>query len=99
MKRTLTQERYSQAVDATASAFDIERVALVSRRRGRAVAAARLALYAALYDGCLTTYEEIGAFTNRDHTTVIWGVARARSIAAVDPGYAAAVAQIAQAVT
>jgi chromosomal replication initiation ATPase DnaA len=98
MKLTLTNERFDSAVQEAARIFEIERAALMARRRTRAVIPARLALYAALYDGCNTTFEEIAWFLNRDHTTVIYGVNRARELAAQDADYARAVEQIKAAV-
>lgn len=63
----------------------------------RAVTRARLALYAALYAACETSYPELARTLNRDHSTLLWGVKKAAAMAAADRDYATAVIQIAKA--
>lgn len=94
MKPALTSERFDRAVDITAKVFEVPHREILSKVRIPSVTRARLALYAAIYDACQTSYSEMARRLKRDHTTLIWGVNRAREMAADDPEYAVALARV-----
>lgn len=97
MKPALTPNRLDQAVTAAACAFEVPRRELISRCRLPAVARARLALYAALYQTCETSYPELARYLRRDHTSILSGCRKARAMADADPDYAALLARITEA--
>ena len=97
MKPALTPNRLDRAVTAAACAFEVPRRELVSRCRLPAVARARLALYAALYLACETSYPELSRYLRRDHTTILIGVRRAEDRMSRDREYAHAVRRIMEA--
>lgn len=97
MKPALTPERITRAVSAAAERFEVPAREITSRCRVPSVTRARLALYAALYDGCETSYKEMAWRLNRDHSTLVWGVQQARAKAAADPDYAVALARVTEA--
>lgn len=90
MKPALTPARLYRTLDAAALLFDVPRRSIAGNGRTRSVAAARQAVYATLYLGCNTSFAEVGHALGRDHTTVIWGVAKAEQLAANNEDYAAA---------
>lgn len=98
MRPALTPERIARAALAAGRAFDVPPRTIIGRRRLPAIVRARLALYAALYRACETSYKQIGRLLNRDHTTVLYGVREAERDAAADPEFAAALAQVIAAV-
>lgn len=98
MKPALTPNRLDQAVTAAACAFEVPRKELISRCRMPAVARARLALYAALYLACETSYPELSRYLRRNHTTILLGVRRAEDRMGRDNDYAHAVRRIMEAV-
>ena len=97
MKPALTPNRLDRAVTAAACAFEVPRRELVSRCRLPAVARARLALYAALYLACETSYPELSRYLRRDHTTILIGVRKAEDRMTRDREYAHAVGRIMEA--
>lgn len=97
MKPALTPNRLEQAVTAAACAFEVPRREIISRCRMPAVARARLALYAALYQACETSYPELARYLRRDHTTILIGVRKAEYQMTRDQGYARAVGRIMEA--
>jgi chromosomal replication initiation ATPase DnaA len=97
MKPALTPDRIAHAVVAAGRAFEVAPRAIISRRRLPSITRARMALYAALYRACETSYPQIGRLLNRDHTTVLYGVREAERDAAADPDYAARLARIVEA--
>jgi chromosomal replication initiation ATPase DnaA len=94
MKPALTSERIERGVDIAAKVFEVPHREILSKGRIPSVTRARLALYAALYDGCQTSYTEMGWRLQRDHSTLVWGVKQARAMAADDPEYATALARV-----
>jgi chromosomal replication initiation ATPase DnaA len=88
MKPSLTATRLDRAITTAAQVFAVPRPELIGRCRIVPVARARLALYAALYQACETSYPELGSRLNRHHTTVLAGVRKAEHEAAADPDYA-----------
>ena len=94
MKPALTSERLDRGVDMAAKAFEVPHREILSKMRTPAVTRARLALYAAVYDACQTSYTEVAWRMGRDHSTIIWGVKQARAMAAADPEYAVALARV-----
>jgi chromosomal replication initiation ATPase DnaA len=94
MKPALTAERVSRAADYTAKVFEVPQCEILGRNRIPSVARARQAMYAALYDGCQTSYTEMAWRLNRDHSTLIYGVKRARAMAEDDNDYAVALARV-----
>lgn len=94
MKPALTPARIDNALTAAACAFEVPRREIISRCRLYSVTRARLALYAALYRACETSYPELSRYLQRDHTTILYGVRKAEGQMARDHGYAAAVARI-----
>lgn len=94
MKPALTTERIERAVKETAKVFEVPHRELLSKIRVPSITRARLALYAAIYDACQTSYPEMAWRLNRDHTTLVWGVRRARQMASDDSEYAVAMARI-----
>jgi hypothetical protein len=61
------------------------------------VTRARLAVYAALYRACETSYPDLARKIGRDQSTVIWGISKAEDMAHADPDYADRVRAIMQA--
>jgi len=94
MKPALTSERIERGVQEAAKVFEVPHRELLSKIRIPSITRARLALYAALYDGCQTSYTEMGWRLKRDHSTLVWGVRRAREMAADDSEYAIALARV-----
>ncbi len=94
MKPALTSERFDRAVDITAKVFEVPHREILSKARIPSVTRARLALYAAIYDACQTSYSEMARRLKRDHTTLLSGIKRARVLAASDPEYAVALARV-----
>lgn len=94
MKPALTSERIERAVSETAKVFEVPHREILSKARMPSITRARLALYAAIYDACETSYTEMGWRLNRDHTTLIWGIRRARQMATDDSEYAVALARV-----
>lgn len=97
MRPALTPERMARATLAASHAFEVPIRAITSRLRQPPIARARLALYAALYRTCETSYPELGRLLDRDHTTVLYGVREAEREAASDPEFAAALVRIMEA--
>jgi len=97
MKPALTPNRLDQAVTAAACAFEVPRRKIVGRCRLPAVARARMALYAALYQACETSYPELARYLRRDHTTILYGVRKAEYQMKRDRDYANAVGHIVEA--
>lgn len=94
MKPALTADRIQQAAEAAARAFEVPAREILGRCRIPAVTRARQALYAALYDACETSYPELAWRLQRDHTTLLYGVRKARALADSDSDYAAALARV-----
>jgi chromosomal replication initiation ATPase DnaA len=88
MKPALTSERIERAIDTAAKVFEVPHREIASKCRIPSVTRARLAVYVALYDACLTSYPELAWRLKRDHTTLIYGVKKARAFADADPDYA-----------
>jgi chromosomal replication initiation ATPase DnaA len=88
MKPSLTRERVDRALDAAAKVFEVPRRELAGRCRVKSVARARMAVYSALYQSFETSSVEIGWRLQRDHSTVLHGLAQAEERAMVDPDYA-----------
>jgi chromosomal replication initiation ATPase DnaA len=97
MRPALTPERIARAAQAAGRAFEISPHAIIGRRRLPAIVRARLALYAALYRVCETSYPQLGRLLNRDHSTILYGVREAERDAATDPDFAAALACVMEA--
>lgn len=97
MKPALTPNRLSRAVTAAACAFEIPPREVLGRCRFWPIARARLALYAALYRACETSYPELSRVLKRDQSTIIKGIQRVEAVERRDRDYAAAVARIAEA--
>jgi chromosomal replication initiation ATPase DnaA len=94
MKPPLTATRLDRAITTAAQAFAVPRREITSRCRLAPIARARLALYAALYQACATSYPELGARLGRHYTTVLSGVREAERAAGADPDYAERLARI-----
>lgn len=94
MKPALTTERIERAVQEVARIFEVPHREILSKIRVPSITRARLALYAAIYDGCQTSYPEMAWHLQRDHTTLVYGVKRARAMAADDSEYAVALARV-----
>lgn len=94
MKPALTSERIERAVQEAARVFEVPHRELLSKIRVPSITRARLALYAAIYDACQTSYPEMAWRLKRDHTTLVYGVKRAREMASDDPEYAVAMARV-----
>ena len=97
MKPALTPRRLDQALTACACAFEVPRREIVSRCRLPAVARARLALYAALYFSCETSYPELARYLRRDHTTILIGVRKVEDQMRRDREYAHRIGRIMEA--
>ena len=94
MKPALTSERVTRATDITAKVFEVPQREILSYIRIPSVTRARQAMYAAIYDACETSYPEMARRLGRDHTTLVYGVKRAREMAAADSEYAVALARV-----
>lgn len=94
MKPALTSERLERAIQETARVFEIPHREVLSKLRIPSVTRARQALYAAIYDACQTSYPEMAWRLQRDHTTLVYGVKRARAMAEDDSEYAVALARV-----
>lgn len=94
MKPALTPERVAHAVLAASRAFEVPPRAIISRRRQPDIVLARQALTAALYQAYQTSYPQLGRLLNRDNSTLIYSVRKARRDAAADPDYAERLARI-----
>lgn len=94
MRPALTSERIERAVQETAKVFEVPHREILSKVRAPSITRARLALYAAIYDACETSYSEMGWRLKRDHTTLIWGIRRARQMATADSEFAVAMARV-----
>lgn len=97
MKPALTPNRLDQALTAAACVFEVPRREIVSRCRLPAVSRARLALYAALYLACETSYPELSRYLRRHHTSILIGVRKAEDCMKHDHEYAHAVGRIMEA--
>jgi chromosomal replication initiation ATPase DnaA len=87
-RRAATLTRRARAIDATAKAFEVPHREILSKIRIPTVTRARLALYVALYDACATSSTDMAWRLKRDHSTLLWGIRRAREMAFADPDYA-----------
>ena len=87
MKPALTTERLQRAVQEAAELFEVPIRAITGRGRRPAVTRARLAVYAALYAACETSYTDMAERLDRDHSTLIYGVRKAHEMADADPEY------------
>lgn len=94
MRPALTTERIERGVQEAARVFEVAHREILSKVRVPSVTRARLALYAAIYDGCQTSYPEMAWRLKRDHTTLVYGVKRARAMADDDPEYALALSRV-----
>ena len=94
MKPSLTTERIDRGIQEAAKVFEVPYREILSKIRVPSITRARLALYAALYDACQTSYPEMAWRLKRDHTTLVYGVKRARAMAADDSEYAVALARV-----
>jgi chromosomal replication initiation ATPase DnaA len=94
MRPALTSERVTRAADEAAKVFEVPQREILGRLRIPSVARARQAMYAALYDGCQTSYTEMAWRLDRDHSTLVYGVKRARALAADDSEFAVALARV-----
>jgi chromosomal replication initiation ATPase DnaA len=94
MKPALTPERVTRAADETAKVFEVPQREILGRLRVPSVARARQAMYAALYDACQTSYTEMAWRLGRDHSTLVYGVKRAREMAEDDNEFAVALARV-----
>ncbi len=94
MKPSLTSERIERGVQEAAKVFEVPHREILSKVRVPSITRARMALYAAIYDACQTSYPEMAWRLKRDHTTLIHGVKRARAMAEDDNEYAVALARV-----
>lgn len=94
MKPALTLERVTRAASEAARVFEVPQREILGRVRVPSVSRARQAVYAALYDGCQTSYQEMAWRLDRDHSTLVYGVKRAREMAEDDTDFAAALARV-----
>lgn len=94
MKPTLTPDRVAHAVLAAARAFEVPPREIIGRCRYHTIVRARQALTVALYDSYATSYPQLGRLLNRDNSTLICSVRKARLNAAADPDYAERLARI-----
>jgi len=94
MRPALTSERIDRAVQETAKVFEVPHREVLSKIRVPCITRARLALYAAIYDACETSYPEMAWRLQRDHSTLVYGVRRAREMADSDPEYAVALSRV-----
>lgn len=97
MRPALTSIRFERALDTAAKVFEVPRRELAGRCRVKSVARARHAVFAALYTALETSSVEIAWRFNRDHSTVLYGLARADAWQHADPDYADRVRLIMQA--
>jgi len=94
MKPSLTTERIERGVQEAARVFEVPHREILSKIRVPSITRARMALYAAIYDACQTSYPEMAWRLQRDHTTLLHGVKRARQMAEDDSEYAVALARV-----
>ena len=94
MKPTLTPKRVARAVVAASRAFEVPPRDIIGRLRFRDVVRARQALTCALYQAYETSYPQLGRLLNRDNSTLIHSVRKARGDADADPDYADRLARI-----
>jgi chromosomal replication initiation ATPase DnaA len=94
MKPALTSERVTRAADEAAKVFEVPQREILGRLRIPSVTRARQAMYAAIYDACQTSYPEMAWRLERDHTTLLHGVKRARAMAEDDSEFAVALARV-----
>jgi chromosomal replication initiation ATPase DnaA len=87
MKPALTPDRLERALTVAAKVFEVSRRELTGHCRVKSVSRARQAAWKALYEVCQTSYPELAWRFKRDHTTIIYGVARADAWAHADPDY------------
>lgn len=74
-----------RAIGAVAHEFGVDVEDLLSHRRGAALTYRQIGYYLARHT-TRATYPQIGrAFGNRDHTTIMYGVARAEQRMRADP--------------
>lgn len=97
MKPLLSPTRFRRAVATAARVFDVSEQDVLGPARHRPIARARLAVYAALYTACATSYPELATYVRRDHTTVMHGVETAHRLARQQPSYHLALVAIADA--
>ena len=90
----LSPPRVAAALDAARLTFGVEPRVILSLRRDPPTALARFAVWLALSEGCGAGVLHLGRRFERDHTTVVHGLQRARRFVAEDAEYAAAVALI-----
>lgn len=94
MKPAITPDRVARAALAAARAFEVPPREIIGRLRFRAVVRARQALTCALYQAYQTSYPQLGQLLNRDNSTLIYSVRKAKRDAAADPDYAERLARI-----
>jgi chromosomal replication initiation ATPase DnaA len=94
MRPALTLERVTRAADEAAKVFEVPTREILGRLRIPSVARARQAMYAAIYDACETSYKEMAWRLDRDHSTLVYGVKRARAMAADDSEFAVAMSRV-----
>lgn len=68
----------NEALESVATAFDIDKAEILSKTRIAPVFTARVAFVLIARETCNRSHSEIGAFINRDHTTIINAVNKAR---------------------
>lgn len=96
-KPMLTPQRATAAIQAAATIFEVSPRAITGARGTPRVALARHAAIAALYSRYETSYSELGRLFGRDHTTVMYAVARAGILSQDDEEFAAALGLIGEA--
>ena len=81
--------RLERVVGIVADAWGIDRQTLFNRSTGRRVASVRQACFALAFTYARCSLEDIGRAFDRDHSTVRYGIDRARALVDHDREYAA----------
>ena len=77
-----------QAVETVAAVFDVSPQRITGPQRMKAICRARFAAYLVMYETCPVSTTQIGrALGDRDHTTVLHGIGRAKALCHGDPVY------------
>lgn len=74
--RIATAAQVKRICDAVASAYGLEPRRLSARERPQHIAAARHVAFYLVRDLTSLSFPEVGAYFNRDHSTIMHGIAR-----------------------
>lgn len=88
-KKPARESTFNRAVNGICAAFDVKRIDLLGTSRKQSCAKPRQALFLMMSEVLPWSLPQIGRACNRDHTTVMHGIRRAKGFVETDPEFRA----------